>query len=148
MTNPIPDTEIRTTAEWLALGDLPLEAAKVLVPKKEWKHLDAGGTHCPRCGQKIRQGHYNNPGLPTDMMKNPCSVPDPLTIDWNTAKYWQGKCGIRAFERKAVHVMEAVTGKVLSTAEALQTIALMSRPEDARIVMIIAAAMAEERRKK
>jgi hypothetical protein len=67
----------RTAKEWLALGDeLGVELAKVLTPGP-WKHDWGNKSRCANCARY----------WPEDI-DSPCPVPDPITIDWNTAMEW------------------------------------------------------------
>ncbi|KKL05243.1 hypothetical protein LCGC14_2608010 [marine sediment metagenome] len=89
----------KTVQQWL---DLPkdkraLELAKALTPEP-WKHGNTGlgpegitleypKSYCPKCHKEFADTADKYEG--SDLI---CSVPGPITIDWNTAKYWQGKC--------------------------------------------------------
>lgn len=72
--------EPKTAQQWLALPDkdLPVELGRVLTPKEEWKHrwhkYPRGFRKCTKCEMKHRYCKDDS-----------CSVPDPVTIDWNTA---------------------------------------------------------------
>ncbi len=85
--------------KWLAMTDeeLAVEAAKVLVPEP-WKHdikLKVGKDcvafdHCLKCKKKtsptaIAQDSYEQY---TRLRDFDCSVPDAITLDWNTAMEW------------------------------------------------------------
>lgn len=134
---------MRTAKEWLDLpeDELGVELARVRTPgpwEHKWRYLKSKHTiRCKKCGDGAVAGDA----------KSPCSAPDRIDIkDWNVAKHWQGKCNIIRFQERAVDVMrEVVADKDLSRDIALQTLALMCRPEDARVVLIIAA-MATERK--
>ncbi len=92
----------KTAEQWLALDDLPTELAKVLTPGP-WKHetQNRQGGICHKC--------WKRPGfnIPRPGGKF-CSVPDPITIDWNTAKYWQGKCDEDTFDAAMREIHAAV----------------------------------------
>ncbi len=64
------------------------------MPEEEWKHevVDnpSGANFCAKCKLLCFSGNRHI---------NSCPVPDPITIDQNTAKYWQGKCDIEKFYR-------------------------------------------------
>ncbi len=82
-------SEPTTIKQWLAYGDkLSVELAKVFTPKP-WKHdimgarLNTDGyAWCKKCKLWIY--------FECDKPKS-CSVPDPITIDWNTAMEWRNK---------------------------------------------------------
>ena len=120
--------KMRTAKEWLAFGDeLAVKLAEVFMPGP-WKHNGANVVNgvCDKCGKSYLRAAS-------------CPVPDPIVIDWKNAKYWQGKCNIIRFQKYTVDVMRIVVDdKDLSRNMALQTLALMCRPEDAKIVLIIA----------
>ena len=74
----------KTVEQWLKEKDLPTELGRVL-EKGPYSHDFYGGEvepseTCLKCK------------LDEDTIECFCSVPDPITIDWNTAKYWQGQC--------------------------------------------------------
>lgn len=80
---------MRIAEQWLALGDdLPLELAKVLTPKEEWKHdfpetrdlyrpfiINAYGP-CRKC-RRHRMYEFTK-----------CHLPDPIIIAWHMAIGW------------------------------------------------------------
>ena len=69
---------MRTAKDWLAYGDeLGLELAEILTPGPSEHHWGDGG-RCFKC-------HINNINRLAD---EPCPVPAPITIDWNTAMEW------------------------------------------------------------
>ncbi len=86
-------SEMRTPEEWLALGDkLEIELGKMLTPGP-WKHsLGRRGSICNRC-HNPKFGRIN--GKKTLLH---CTVPDPITIDWNTAKLIQGRFSAEKFD--------------------------------------------------
>ncbi len=95
----------KTVQEWLDLpkDERALEFGRALRPGQPGKHnlAEVGKNNiedvrktgacyqsewkCSRCKaffpMGVDDGRYGD-----------CSVPDPITIDQNTAKYWQGKC--------------------------------------------------------
>ena len=79
-----------TLTEFLNLPnpEQALEAAKCF-NKKPWDHEWQKGFNashkCLKCGH---QGFD----------KMPCPLPDPLTLDWNTAKRLQGECERNKFD--------------------------------------------------
>lgn len=114
--------------------DLPVKLAEAFTPKPyrhAWPEYQRYGTiRCAKC-------HATDSD---QAIHTSCSVPDPIKIDWNEAKYRQGKCDIMRFQIHALDVMREVTGHAEMSREiALQTLALMCRPEDAKTVLIIAA---------
>ncbi len=145
-----------TVEELLAMSDdkLGLELAKVWTPKDEWKHTFQDGIgyldgehlqRCAKCGIPT-DSHKTLTGLTrqvVELRKTACSVPDPITIDWNTAMAWRGKSNMMAF----ISAMDEVAQQV-GPNECLYDSALwmvcFSRPKD----ILIAAAMAVERSKK
>lgn len=83
-----------TLKQFLSLpaSEQALEAAKVLVDKP-WKHkivskwpgdppVQCDLRYCSKCGKGVRSR---------------CTIPDPLTLDWNTAKSLQGECDAQMF---------------------------------------------------
>lgn len=92
----------RTVTEWLALSDeLGKKLAEVLTPGP-WKHyikpiIDPEYSYgCTKCEKKNKS--YARLAFTAD-----CSVPDPITIDWNTAMEWRDKTvrkyGAKEFRR-------------------------------------------------
>ena len=92
-------TKPKTVQEWLELpeDERALEFGRVLTPEP-WKHNNTGlgpegitleypKSYCPKCHKEFAD--TADKCEDSDLY---CSVPDPITIDWNTAKYWQGKC--------------------------------------------------------
>ncbi len=84
----------RTVQQWLALDDDELIRELSKMQPTPWKHdwiSDSIVTYCSRC-----RGHLDDVTTPEF-----CSVPDPITIDWNTAMEWRDKAvkkfGARAF---------------------------------------------------
>ncbi len=75
-----------TPEQWLQLTDdkLALELVRVLTPGP-WKHdaeIDRYGFgDCRKCSDRL--GQKRSP--------EHCPVPDPITIDWNTAMEWRDK---------------------------------------------------------
>ncbi len=100
---------MKTVQQWLDLpkDERALEFAEVLTPGA-WKHKYQNWTRhsehdlifhdrcCPKCGLCISVDVFRDRTSPwmisAGPTHTPCSVPDPITIDWNTAKYWQEKC--------------------------------------------------------
>ena len=76
-------SEKMAITEFLALSpeEQELEVAKCFT-EKPWKHKWATEETCSECGKYPADG---------------CSIPDPLTLDWNTAKRLQGECKEEAF---------------------------------------------------
>ena len=92
----------RTPEQWLGLPeqDLPTELAKALAPGP-WKHGYQNWTRhsehglilhdrcCPKCGLCISVDIFRDRTSPwmisVGPTKTPCSVPDPITIDYSTA---------------------------------------------------------------
>ena len=80
----------RTAEQWLALDDLPTELAKSLTLNRKSAHrmyarkfkTDTETVWC--CHKCENEWSTNQEG-------EPCSVPDPITIDWNTAMEWRDK---------------------------------------------------------
>ncbi len=75
----------RTAAEWLQIPEdkLGVKLAEVLTPGP-WKHGACMGpvAKCTKCGEVYwDNGKFVGKG-------KSCSVPDPITIDWNTAMAW------------------------------------------------------------
>ena len=73
--------ELKTAQEWLAYGDdLPVKLAKVFTPGPHshdfYGGKDEPSEKCLKCN------------LDEDTVECFCSVPDPITIDWNVAMEW------------------------------------------------------------
>ncbi len=89
---------MRTVEQWLNQKDLPTELGRVFTPKAKHDWLEPAIYYgpsdplgfvvkCQKCGHvKTLQEEIDG-----------CSVPDPITIDQNTAKYWQSKCNKAIF---------------------------------------------------
>ena len=83
----------RTAEQWLTLDDLPTELARVFTPGNgvhqykqiEFRQPTIGIRYkCVRCNKE-----WNSAELPHGFVA--CSVPNPITIDWNTAMEWRDK---------------------------------------------------------
>ena len=135
----------KTVQEWLDLpkDERALELAEVLTPGPwyhDWKKFGVDDVRCRKCDINYH--------LPIEGSTDPCSVPDhPITIDWNTAKYWQGKCEQEVYICAAIEVYETLyPGKLSLRKQVYSWLANLHKPKDARYVLIIAA-MATERSK-
>ena len=133
----------RTVQQWFALDDDKLIGELSKMQPKPWKHAtlsrlnESGRAWCRKCKRWV-QFECESPKL--------CPVPDPINIkDWNAAKYWQGKCGIYAFSRHALEVVKTIDSKIEHTDDALNILALLCKPEDAKYVLVIAAMAAERK---
>ncbi len=86
-----------TAKEWLEVPDqdLPVKLAEVLAPGP-WKHdMDSRRAGvCHKC-KRLPDGY--------------CPVPDPITIDWNTAMEWFRK--VTKDEKMLSEVMDTITEK-------------------------------------
>ncbi len=128
----------RTAEQWLALDDLPTELARVLTPGP-YSHAIGhyGQWICVKC----RTSFPDDKNIPKT-----CPVPDPITIDWNTAKYWQGKCEQEAYIQAAITVYEELYPDKLSLRKRVYCwLASLCKPEDAKLVLVIAAMAAERK---
>ena len=106
----------KTAAEWLGLGDtLAVELAKVLTPGP-WKHkgkwFGVGRHHdwrCKACGKSIKYDSLdkNEQQKALIFFDEPCSVPDPIVIDWNTARRFKGQITDKVFDLALSKVMNA-----------------------------------------
>ena len=79
-----------TVEQWLAYGDdLGVKLAEVLTPKpREHKWINTGGVeHCKMCRTMWSKKKHDS-----------ACARDPITIDWNTAKYWQKQSNAIAWE--------------------------------------------------
>ena len=83
--------------EYLAMDDktFAVEIAKKLTPGP-WKHdpePDASARFiCTRCNKNLEDYIYRAvPGAVEFNDLNDCPIPDPIILDPNTAKIWQGK---------------------------------------------------------
>ncbi len=144
------DTD-RTAEQWLAEQDLPTELAKALTPGpwkhdiyNSFKHGSLTRFFCTKCGNIIENvtGEYMSgvPGRTVYESDDPCPVPDPITIDWNTAKFWQGKCEQEAYIQAAIAVYEELYPDKLSLRKRVYCwLASLCKPEDAKLVIVIAA---------
>ena len=117
-------TTPETPQEWLDETDLPTKLAKAFDDKgkRQVRH-----TACWLCsiGNCTGCEHYD------------------INIDWNTAKYWQGKCDEEMLIRAAIEVFDVMYPERASTRKRVyEWLANLCKPEDARLVLIIAA-MAE-----
>ena len=136
-------TKPKTVQQWLKEKDLPTELGRVLVPEEEWKHDWFDNLHVPRCAKcQCDSGSVKS--------QKPCPNPDPITIDQNTAKYWQGKCDVEKFYRALWLVYEEECEHMPDEHEGHWVSHLFERwvvyVVDAR-KWLIAAAMAAERKK-
>ncbi len=132
---------MRTAKEWLALGDeLGVELVKVLTPGP-WEHksYELGDTiRCSKCFAECDEDSSD-----CAYHFHPCLVPDPIVLDWNTAKYWQGKIDPPImFFREIYSVLFSSDIANITFAQVLSWVASLTRPEDAKIPLI-AAALAE-----
>ena len=133
----------KTAAEWLALGDeLPRKLAEVLTPGP-WKHdvkaITAQHVKCNKCRKTVcvKGQKWDFPN------SQPCPVPDPIVIDWNTAKYWQGKIDLTL--EPFLEMYEVVFDRERASVnikELMGWMIALFEPEDAKYVLI-AAALAE-----
>lgn len=90
---------MKTVEQWLAIPDnkLPVELAKVLAPGP-WNHeRERNSGHrieCVKCNAKCATGTWACSICETHcpLFFDPCPVPDPITIDWNTAMEHMRKC--------------------------------------------------------
>ena len=134
----------RTVQQWLALDDLPTELARVLTPGP-WEHRNGGHggeIRCNKCFAKCDEQDNK-----CEYHFKPCLVPDPITIDWNTAMEWFRKYrpdyAIFRDIYMAMHKSAEPWHIYLHTV--WKWIANMCEVKEARI-RLIAAAMAAERK--
>ena len=119
-----------TVEQYLAMTDekLALEAAEVLTPGP-WKHKWAAGgcfTFCKKC-------QCNMIDKPRE---SPCTVPDRIKLDWNTAMEWRDKVNpIRWFKALVEIWLEETKEEVFCERDVL----FDAQPRH----YLIAAAMAE-----
>ena len=132
--------ELKTAQEWLAYGDdLPVKLAKVFTPGPHshdfYGGKDEPSEKCLKCN------------LDEDTVECFCSVPDPITIDWNEAKYRQSQCDEYMFLAAAQQVRKVLFPEACTGLGWVRWwLTHLCKPEDAKYV-IIAAAMATERSK-
>lgn len=77
---------MRTAEQWLKQKNLSIELAKVFTPEGEWKHdfhqYEIEDQHvvgpCKKCKASYPQ-----------KLNSTCPIPDPIKLDWNTAKKWE-----------------------------------------------------------
>lgn len=161
---------MRKAEQWMALGDkLPVELARRFTPgpwkhehhlaisKKEFAKYGRGcATNnaypkwvCFKCSQvvELKSDRYEDRQLPTAReIEDGCSVPDPIAIDWNTAKYWQGKCDEYAFRQAAIELFSVLyPEKRHAWPWVAVWLARLHKPEDAKYVLIIAAMAMESK---
>lgn len=149
----------KTAEQWFALDDLPTELGIVFTPEKEWKH-DISNTYehcemnrfactkCHKCIENLSHKYISGvPGRTVYSSDEPCPVPDPIKIDWNTAKYWQGKIDppLKFFRELYMVVFDRERDSI-NIQEVKAWVVALTQPEDAKIPLI-AAAMAMERSK-
>ena len=115
-------TKPKTPEKWLALPDdkLATELGRAFT-KGPWKHClsqnDSAGVTIRCCSKCDKQWYVDD--FPE---RKPCSVPDPIKLDWNTAKYWQRKCNEKDFceaiwsvyEAECVHMPDEDSGHWVS----------------------------------
>lgn len=144
----------KTAEQWLEQSDLPTELGRVFTPDKhadcthEWRYghniIDRYFAKCAKCEWCVKAKRNANGSL------EPVLVRDPITIDWNTAKYWQGKCDERKFLMAAREVFKVLYPDAMAIMRQVHRwLAGLHKPEDAKYVLVIAAmvacAMAAER---
>ena len=134
---------MRTAEQWLKEKDLPTELGRVLVPEEEWKHdvkpITSQHVKCKKCRKMICVK-----GRKWDLPNNqPCSVPNRITIDQNTAKYWQGKCDPDVFCPMLFKVWKCTP---LAKAQLAQAMHFWAWRDAQPKHYLIAAAMATERK--
>ncbi len=106
-----------TPQEWLAIPEdkLPTALAEVFTPRP-WKHnlYSRGcGTDidviCQKCDGGVHTfvARYEQgvPGRTVYSSDESCPVPDPITIDWNTAMEWRDKMWIG---RSSLETMDSI----------------------------------------
>lgn len=146
---------MRTAKDWLAVyraGDLPLEAAKVLVPENEREHDFPEKRNiyppfnimrykpCRKCGRH-RMYEFKR-----------CHLPGPIKLNWNTAMEWRDKIKMKAVRKFMVayqDVFEAECGGPTGYANRTNSLwldwwILHAQPKH----YIIAACLAAEQEKK
>ena len=88
-------SKTKTVEEWFALGDdLPLELGRVLTPGP-WNHTWEEGfwneSETMRISLRCSKCKVFTKDTKRDTPSQYCSVPDPITIDGNTAMAWRDK---------------------------------------------------------
>lgn len=112
MSNP------KTAEQWLNVPKLPTELGRVLVPGP-WVHSiycnyqrPESSLICTKCKTVVTKttSKYVKgvPGRWVLFSDEPCSVPGPITIDWNTAMEWRDKADGIDFINAMYKVYEAL----------------------------------------
>ena len=146
----------KTPEQWLALGDdLPLELAKLFTPRP-WAHnlvlhgsYDLARWVCKKCKQSFKMNEVKSANYTGSAgydwckgaTEKPCSVPDPITIDWNTAMERFRAMRKTKYTIKAMHrIYRLETGVRATLDRTLLEWFLFTASKEA---LLIAAAIAE-----
>lgn len=76
------------------------EEIRKLVVAKPWKHNLLSSHICPKCGIDF----WNN----AVALKTPCTVPDPIPLDFNLAMKMRDECDMKKFAVEFGSVMNTI----------------------------------------